>query len=778
MALHNLTRLLFIPFFFAVCVHAQTLSGFVFSSGQEPLAGVNVYVTNGNNGTITNRDGYYQLRLSAGEHEIVFSYIGYLNDTLVVRLKPGQTKRTIVRLKEHALRGSAIYVFARQYNDAEEIVAQTIENKKRYLSSIRNYEYEAYQKTVIRVDTKIKKRMIGGILETKSTGYFAQPDRFQEVVLASRQSKNFSQLTNVLAVGRIPNLLEESLTFDEMRVLSPLSSKALDYYDYSMRDTTFLNNQMVFNIRFKPKNKSLPLFSGSMSIVDGVFAVIACELNGGRRIVTKLRDQIHIIQKFRSFKQKYWFPTELRMTSRISLDIPGLPYLYWEQHALISGYKINQPRFAHLFDENQLRYRLLPKAQSQSIWDKEQSIPLDREERKAMAFIDSAVTHGSLITKTAVWLMAHFDKLLITQFYDFYHINRVQGHYGGMGLDSRRTWENLRVKAIGGYGFSDRRPVFEAQTEMLWSRKRLKTEIGFKDRLVFADGLYRYNAGDITLQTLSRNNDYADYLYRRELRLSTEWKLTDRVRVGVSYLNRLDTPAKNGAAWKGKPLPRPAFPAASGRFDLLEWHISADDLKYFDFGWLVAPDMSQDFYDFRFFYLKNMWSGPDSFERFYGYFTLFRKRPPWINFFIRLNAGTVNGKTPPQYLFHLPGAYGSFGNPVLFRSITKDRFLGDRYFVIALENNFKNTVFNLLHLPYLQQSKLDLLVFANVGWLNAAGVGRPAFNALKIGNTPLAEAGVSIGNIFTFLRLDATWRITYQLERKFFFNLTSRFFVR
>ncbi len=778
MSQNKLIYFILLQLFFVVSLHSQTLSGFVFGSGHEPLAGVNVYVPGGNNGTISNSDGYYQLRLSAGEHEIVFSYIGFLNDTLRVRLKAGQVLRKSVVLQEHALQGSTIIVFAKQYNDAEEIVAQTIENKKRYLSSIQNYEYEAYQKTVIRVDTKRQKRRIGGILETKSIGYFAQPDHFQEVVLASRQSKNFSQLTNVLAVGRIPNLLEESLTFDEMRVLSPLSSKALDYYDYAMRDTTFLNNQMVFNIRFKPKNSSLPLFSGTMSIVDGVFAVIACELNGGKRIVTKLRDQIHIVQKFRSFEKKYWFPTEMRMNSRISLDIPGLPYLYWEQHALISGYKINQLRFTHLFDENQLRYRLLPKEQSQSIWEEEQTIPLDREERRAMVFIDSAVTHGSLVTKSAIWIMANFDKLLITQFYDFYHFNRVQGHYAGLGLDSRRVWENLRVQAIGGYGLSDKRPVLQVRTEMLWNRKRLKTEIGFKDRLVFADGDYRYNPGDISLQTLTRKNDYADYLYRRELQLSAEWRLSDEVRVGLTYFNRQDKRAENFAAWKKEPLPRPVFPAASGRFDLLEWHISADDLKYFDFGWLVAPDMSQDFYDFRFLYLKNLSTGSDAFERFYGYFTLFRKAPPWINFFIRLNAGKVSGKTPPQYFFHLPGAYGSFGNPVLFRSITEDRFLGDRYMVMALENNFKNTFFNLLHLPYLQHSKLDLLLFANIGWLNGTEKSSPVFNGIRIGNKPLAEAGLSIGNIFTFLRVDATWRLTYQSQRKFFFNLTSRFFVR
>jgi len=755
---------------------AQILSGYVFSTQKEPLAGVNVYLSRVSNGTITNADGYYSLRLLTGQHEIIFSYIGYLNDTIRTILKANQRVKRTIFLQEHALHGSAIYVFAKQYNDAEEIVAKTIENKNRYLNSIQNYEYEAYQKTVIRVDTKNKKRMIGGILETKSNGYFLAPDHFQEVMLASRQSKNFSQLTNVLAIGRIPNLLEESLTFDEMRVLSPLSTKALNYYQYQMTDTTFLDTKMVFNLTFKPRYKALPLFSGKMSIVDGDFAVIACELNGGKQVVTKIRDQIHITQHFRVFKKKFWFPTEMRMNSRISLDIPGLPYLYWEQHALISGYRINQVRFSHSFDENQLKYRPVPESQRAAIWSGEQIIPLDTEERGAMAYIDSAVTHGNLLTRTAIWTMANFDKLLITQFYDFYHFNRVQGHYGGIGLDSRRTWDDLRIRLLAGYGFADKRSVYEGSIEKLWSRKRFKTGLSYYNRLVFADGLYRYNPSDITTQALTRGNDYADYLYRRGWELNGEVRLSDQLHTGINYFNYKDEQAFNTQSWKDHL--RPGFLAEPGNFRLLEWYLNADDLKYFDFGWLVAPDMSQDFYDFQFRYLKNIGLETESFERYYIYFSLFRKAPPWINFYFHLNAGLVTGSVPGQFQFHLPGAYGSFGNPVLFRSITRDRYLGDQFMVLALENNFKNTVFNLFHVPYLKQSKLDLILFTNIGWLRATDVSAYPYNAIHIGNTPLAEAGISIGNIFTFLRLDATWRLSYKSGQNFYFNLTSRLFIR
>ena len=69
---------------------------------------------------------------------------------------------------------------------------------------IKNYEYDAYQKTVFRVDLSKEKQMIGGLIETHSKGYYKYPDEFEEVIIAKRQSANFTDITNIFAVGKLP----------------------------------------------------------------------------------------------------------------------------------------------------------------------------------------------------------------------------------------------------------------------------------------------------------------------------------------------------------------------------------------------------------------------------------------------------------------------------------------------------------------------------------------------------------------------------------------------
>ncbi len=761
-------------------LQSQTLSGFVFNAENEALAGVNVYLPQSNAGTITNNEGFYSLRLPAQSQRIVFSYIGYKSDTLSISLFKNESRTLNLVLKEHVLNSAAIYVFAKQFNDAQEIVYKTIENKKAYLASIKNYSYDAYQKIVFKLD-KEKIRFIGGIIETKSKGYFEQPDRFQEVVLAKRQSKNFSNLTNALNVGRVPNLLDETLNLDEVQVLSPLSTRALDYYAFRMIDTTFYNNQMVFNIAFKPKSGNMPLFSGTMSIVDQDFAVVACLLNGLDNVQTLIRDSIKIIQHFRQFDQKYWFPVEMQMDSRMNIDIPGMPYLYWKQHVLISNYALNRDDFNYAFDENQLRYQLVTESESVDIWQNEQTIPLEQEEKLALQHIDSVVTNASFFTKSIIWGMANFDRLLITGFYDFYHYNRVQGTYMGFGFDSRRTWRDRQIRLRVGYGFADKKYLYDLEIKKLWSKERFLTEVQLQDRLDFLDRFYRYNPSDITSQTLFRKNDYADYFYRRGGVFKLEYRFIPEFKLGLNYEQSTQKRAPNHLNWTSPKDIRPSFAVDEGTYRSLEFYLGLDDLKYFDYGWLVAPDMSQNFYDLQLRYLKSsakyLQSAKD-FERYYIYFSLFQQAPPLVSLYLRLNAGYLSGSVPLQYYFHLAGAYGSFGNPVLFRTVRSDQFLADRFLIIALENNFKNTFFRLLHLPWLSKSKLDLLLFVNVAFMHNPDVPMDHFNIIELGNKPLTEVGVSLGNLFTFFRLDFTWRLNYRTHDNFKINLTSRLFIR
>ena len=82
---------------------AQKIQGYVFELNGEqvkiPLPGANVFWAGTTQGTATNEDGYFELQHDPGHiHDLVISYIGYLNDT--VEIGHGQQALEIV-LKEN-----------------------------------------------------------------------------------------------------------------------------------------------------------------------------------------------------------------------------------------------------------------------------------------------------------------------------------------------------------------------------------------------------------------------------------------------------------------------------------------------------------------------------------------------------------------------------------------------------------------------------------------------------------------------------------------------------
>jgi iron complex outermembrane receptor protein len=76
---------------------AQELKGKVTEAGGQAIPSASV-VTTGNKSVITNEQGEYDVRLSAGKHTITFSYVGYEKKTMEVTLGSGETKTLDVEL--------------------------------------------------------------------------------------------------------------------------------------------------------------------------------------------------------------------------------------------------------------------------------------------------------------------------------------------------------------------------------------------------------------------------------------------------------------------------------------------------------------------------------------------------------------------------------------------------------------------------------------------------------------------------------------------------------
>jgi outer membrane receptor for ferrienterochelin and colicin len=97
---------------------AQAIRGTVFESGETmptPLPGVNIYWSGTQQGTVSDENGKFSLAAKKDTHMLVFSFVGFLNDTLHVygdegRIKHTMSKSITLREVEVSSRAKTTYV--------------------------------------------------------------------------------------------------------------------------------------------------------------------------------------------------------------------------------------------------------------------------------------------------------------------------------------------------------------------------------------------------------------------------------------------------------------------------------------------------------------------------------------------------------------------------------------------------------------------------------------------------------------------------------------------
>lgn len=96
----NFTLLLFCE---SALAQSRTISGTVKDSFDRPLFGANILVEGTAQGTITDREGLYQIQVNANE-TLIFSYLGFnsqytaisSNNTIDITLQPGDNLEEVI----------------------------------------------------------------------------------------------------------------------------------------------------------------------------------------------------------------------------------------------------------------------------------------------------------------------------------------------------------------------------------------------------------------------------------------------------------------------------------------------------------------------------------------------------------------------------------------------------------------------------------------------------------------------------------------------------------
>ena len=489
---------LFLLLFLSFYSNAQ-IKGTITDVKGNPLPFVNVFEENTYNGTTSNEQGKYELKIrKTGSYILVFKFLGY------------QTKREIVSIKEFPFLLNVTLseenftlnevIINKKNNPATAIIKNAIASKKENSDKTARYTADFYSRGLFKIKDLPKKIMgmkvdVGddmasnldstgsGILylsETVSKIAFEKPNNLKEKIVASRISGNNKGYSYNTAKSSTYDFYNNTLEFG-VNMISPIADNAFNYYKFKLEGTFFENNQQINKIKVSPKRDKEPVFEGYIYIIDDSFAIYAVDLDiKGYRMKNEFTDVMTLKQNFSyNSKNKIWSKNSQSLAfnaGAFGVKFSGkFNYVYTNYEFPLSFEK-------KTFGNEILSFETNANKKEDAFWNNIRPIPLTIEEsndyikkdslqtiRKSQKYMDSIDAKNNKF-KFMDLIMGYDYKNTFKKHSFKYNglldlsslsFNTVQGHSLSSGF-SFKNWDeekgkNTSISTTINYGFSEDR---------------------------------------------------------------------------------------------------------------------------------------------------------------------------------------------------------------------------------------------------------------------------------------------------------------------------------
>jgi flagellar biosynthesis GTPase FlhF len=355
--------LLFLIFSSIASASAQGIRGRITNEKGEAVPFATIYIPKLSTGTASNIDGHYELKLPDGNWEILFQYLGYHTQTMVLTI--GKTFQEInVQLITQEYRIPEIKVLASGEDPAYYIMRRAIAMAPYYQKQVSKYSCKVYLKgsgVFEKIPFLLEKQMKKGgvkenqpfVMETVSQIDFELPDKVNQKVLAMRSS---GQQNNTSPMGMITNNLYDA---DKYGVVSPVGRSALKVYNFSLDGVFEDQGRTINKIKVTPKIKGNDVFSGYIYIADLFWNIHSADLTMHAAMIDA---KVH--QLYAEVNKNTWMPVSLDF----DMDFSGLGLkVKYKYVASISEYKTTlNPALNHTFIEKRKNQQM----QEQQLFDK------------------------------------------------------------------------------------------------------------------------------------------------------------------------------------------------------------------------------------------------------------------------------------------------------------------------------------------------------------------------------------------------------------------------
>jgi hypothetical protein len=550
-------------------------------------------------------------------------------------------------------------------------------------------------------------------------------------------------------------------------VVSPTATDALNFYQYYLADTLYLDDQRVFRLEIEPKDPTDPLFVGTIDIADSNFSVVGVDVGFSEGMDLQVFDSLRFAQRYAEFDKDCWLPVEIDLEGLVNLPIPGIPTMSFDYQAVLHDYDLRPELTSGRFDIS-LEVAETADDLDSIEWAMGQTVPLTVLEERGYRYQDSLVHAPRPLPKQLLSGMLRLTLAALTE-PTMFHFNRVEGAYLGRALTIRPGGTGLRADIAAGYAFEAEKWQYALGLSRRFGHSRpFEFSVEYHDRVEPRSSLISPRGYNPTFSALVFQADPFDYYLEKGFNIDAWVRLRRQLTFGMEYQNlrHASIATNTGFSVFGDEDEVRANPVvAEGRLNLLRAYATFDTRSLIK---LKHQEGRVDDIPRTVVRASGELSSPsllDSDFDYVRYMVSFSHARPvlGLGLFRLYAAGGVSDRSlPPQKYFSIDFSDVLFSDRLHFNTLDQNNFVGSRAGLICAQHDFGSRLFKLSRLPLIRQLPLSLFAYGGAFWSDLHNNPRQAGDDLvRTAPRTYSELGFGIGRIPPFsFKLLFSWQLS------------------
>ena len=767
-----------------------------------PLPFVKIRFQDSKIGTYTDTLGKYSIDTYYATDTLIFSFSGYVIKKIIIEKDTDQEINTTLQVLQSDF--DAIYIKAPDELPSTTLHKRIIANKpindKKKLTA---YEYEVYNKVQLDINNigeKFKDRktvkkvdVIIDYLDSLEDGthylpvilsesisdfYFkTNPQKKKEVVKATRisgvENLDMNQFLGDMYVD--VDLYNNYMYLFNKSFISPVANFARSFYKFYLEDSSFIDNQWCYKLRFTPKRTGDMTFQGDLWIHDTTYAVKKFTASIAPWVNINYVQDLYIEQESEMVVPEVWMLKEEKMIADLKIaKKSGIYGFFGRRYSSRTNFAINAKHPDEFYKSNStVEIDQNAKARSETYWKEVRHTPLSKQEQGVDDMIDTLneLRFFKLLKNTMYMASTGYyplGKVELGSVFSLVTKNQAEGWRTALSLRTSNSFSR-RVE-LGGriaFGFMDERLKYGTSARYNITPKKRGMLTAF----------YNYDLEQIgqspTAATIGST-------FGTLLRTGPLDKLTFVQKAGINLEKDVgkDIILYGGMEWKEyTPLGianyiRPN--QISGIDDTINKIRTTELIARYR--WAKDEEFVSGAFDRSsirskypiisiqgIFGIKGFLNGNYAYQKI----DLSIEQQLRIGFAGRIrygiNAGYIFGNAAYPFLKVHEGNESYWMQLNTFNKMNYFEFISDKYVSILVENHWDGLFLN--RLPLLKKLKWRLVstgraVIGSISDRHTREMRIPNFTK-TFGKTPYIEVALGIENILTVGRIDVFWRLTH-----------------